>query len=167
MELLVGGIVFFSCAYFFQGGGWNQNAHFATVVSLVENGSVAIPEPGRSSTGDVPRVDGRYISNKPIGTPLVAIPGYVIARTLTLGIDTHRTQVVLRDYLTTLFTMGIALAIGAVLIYRLGLRRLSERDAALLALRPTLAPPPLPTPLFPNSIMLPAHPLAAIAALAA
>jgi hypothetical protein len=162
MELLVGGIVFFSCAYFFQGGGWNQNAHFATVVSLVENGSVAIGEPNRSSTGDVAQVGGRYISNKPIGTPLFAIPGYVIARTLTLGIDTHRTQVILRAYLTTLFTMGIALAIGAILLYRLGLRRLSERDAALLAFGIALA-----TPLFPNSIMLTAHPLAAIAALAA
>ena len=161
VELLVGGIVVFSGAYFFQGGGWNQNAQLATVVSIVERGTVYIDEPSRSSTGDVAKVRGQYVSNKAIGTPLLAVPGYVLARTLTLGIENHGTQVILRAYLTTVFTMGAALALGAVLIYRLGLRRLADRDAAALALGITLA-----TPLFPNCIMLTAHPLAAVAALA-
>ncbi len=162
VEPLLAGVVFLSCAYFFQGGGWNQNAQFATVVSLVERGTVYIDEPDRSSTGDVALVDGRYISDKGIGTPLAAVPGYLLARTLTLGVRVHRTQVILRAYFTTVFTMGAALSLAAILLYRLGLRRLYERDAAILALGTTLA-----TPLFPNSIMLTAHPLAAVASLAA
>ena len=51
IEALVFATVFCSCAYFFQGGGWNQNAHFATTVAMVDAGTCFLDD-YRHSTGD-------------------------------------------------------------------------------------------------------------------
>ena len=54
IELLIFLACFFSYAFFYQGGGWNQNARFAEVRAMVEEGRFAIdnflvyaPVPGR------------------------------------------------------------------------------------------------------------------------
>jgi hypothetical protein len=162
VELGIAAAVFFSCAYFFQGGGWNQNSHFATAVALVEDGTVVLDR-YRESTGDLSYAPGDHVvSAKPIGTALVSIPAYLVARTLTALVGNDGNRIILRAYLTSLFTAGAALTMLAVLLYRLLLRRLEPRDAALLALATALA-----TPLFPNSTMLTSHPLASLAALSA
>lgn len=41
-QWLLFGLAFFAFAYFHQGGGWNQNARFAMVRSIVEEGSFSI-----------------------------------------------------------------------------------------------------------------------------
>jgi len=162
VELRIAAAVFLSCAYFFQGGGWNQNAHFATTVAMVEDGTVLLDR-YRASTGDLARTDdGHVVSNKPVATALAALPAYMVARTLTLPIDNHGNRVIVRAHLTALGTSGLALVILAVLIYRVLRRRLSARDAALVALATALA-----TPLYPNSTMLNSHALVSLCAFAA
>ncbi|MEE8409698.1 MAG: hypothetical protein V3T05_08840 [Myxococcota bacterium] len=160
-EALIVAAVGFSCAYFFQGGGWNQNAHFATTVAMVEDGTVALDR-YRESTGDLSHAGNNIVSAKPIGTALVAVPAYVVARTVTLVVGNHGDRVILRCYLTTVMTAGGALVMIALLLFRLFSRRLAPPDAALLATAMVLA-----TPLLPNSTMLTSHPLVALAALAA
>ncbi|MBI5511847.1 MAG: hypothetical protein HY903_24085 [Deltaproteobacteria bacterium] len=159
VELGIGLLVFGCCAFFFQGGGWNQNSHFATTVALVEHGSVILDDV-RASTGDLARVDGHVVSNKAIGTSLIAVPAYLVAKTLTLGITNPGDATILCAYVTTILTSGLALALLAVVLYRLLRRRLPPTDACLLAVAAALA-----TPLFPNSTMIASHPLVALAAL--
>lgn len=147
LELLVAATVFVSCAYFFQGGGWNQNAHYATTVSLVEQGTLYLDR-YRQTTGDMSRAGEHVASAKPIGTALMGVPGYLVSGPLTLGIDNEGNRVIARAYLTTVLSVGVAMAGFALVVFLLLRRRLSERDAAVLALAMALA-----TPLFPNSTM--------------
>lgn len=160
-ECGIAAAVLWSCAYFFQGGGWNQSAHFATTYSLIEDGTFLLDR-YRASSGDLARIGEHVVSNKAVGTALAAIPGYLVARVLTAAVDNPGDQIIVRAYLTTVLSAGVALAALAVLLYRLLLRRLAARDAALVALATALA-----TPLFPNSTMLTSNPFAALTALAA
>ncbi len=153
--------VFVSCAYFFQGGGWNQNAHFATTVAMVENGTMSLDR-YRNSTGDLARAGAHVVSAKPIGTALFAIPAYLVARTVTLPMSNHGNRVIVRAYLTALGTSGLALVALAVILFRLLRRRVCARDASALALALTLA-----TPLWPNSTMLNSHALVSLFAISA
>ena len=146
--LIVGFLVFWSCAYFFQGGGWNQNAHLATVTALWEDGSLQIDKYGKS-TGDVARNEYGLVSVKPIGTALLASPGFAVASLLTMGISNKGNRVILRSYFTTLFSAGVALTAAALLLFGWFRKRLSESEAVLLAVAICLA-----TPLWPNSTML-------------
>src|SRR6187402_1652323 len=61
---------FFAFAYFNQGGGWNQNARFAEVRAMVEEGRFAIDNfliyRRDDATGDLARIpveDGEYTVN--------------------------------------------------------------------------------------------------------
>lgn len=150
-------VVWLTAGYFFQGGGWNQNAHFGTTTVLVERGSIYLDD-YRSYTGDLSHSGGRVVSAKAIATALVAVPSYVVARTVTLPVDNRQDRVTLTAYLTAWWTAGTALALLAGVIFTIARRRLPADDAAWLALALTLA-----TPLFPNSTMLTSHPLAALA----
>ncbi len=145
-----------SVAYFFQGGGWNQNAHFATTVALVEQGTFYVDD-YRHSTGDLARANGHVASTKPAGTGLAMVPGYLAARLATACIDNPGNRYTARAYLTTLLGPGLALATLAVVFFVLARRRLSARDAAWVALSMTLA-----TPLFPYSTMTNSSPFVAL-----
>jgi hypothetical protein len=74
--------------YFFQGGGWNQNARLDTTRAIVERHSLNIA-PYASNTGDLSSKDGQVlIANKPptfslLGVPLYAFL-YVFFRVLSL-----------------------------------------------------------------------------------
>jgi len=161
VELLLFATVLVSVAYFFQGGGWNQNAHFATTVALVEQRTFYLDDYRRSS-GDLARAGEHVTSAKPVGTALAMVPGYLVARTVTLGIDNVGNQTVARAYLTTVLGPGVALALLAVVLFTLFRRRLSARDAMWVSLGVTLA-----TPLFPFSTMTNSTPFVALFALLA
>ena len=161
VELWIGTAVLGSCAYFFQGGGWNQNAHFATTVALIEHGTVVLDR-YRASTGDLARAGGHVVSNKPIGTALAAVPAYLAAGLATAPVENRGDRIILRAHLTGVLTSGWALAGVAVLLFRSLRRRWGEWSAALVALATALA-----TPLFPNSTMLNSHALVSLSALAA
>ena len=64
-------------AYFFQGGGWNQNSHLDTIRAIVERHTLEIT-PYAENTGDVGTVDGRIYSNKPPGLALWGAPLYFV-----------------------------------------------------------------------------------------
>lgn len=149
-EWLVFGVLLVTYAYFFQGGGWNQNGRFDQVRAIVEQGSFAVNDfllyttggtgelrrvphvPGSSLSGDersantgdlarVGRVDERFYPNKPPGTVLLALPGYLVVHTIErlIGLDPDRWWVLnLNHYLTTLLSVGLIGALGGVLFLR-------------------------------------------------
>ncbi|MBI5528592.1 MAG: hypothetical protein HY897_19860 [Deltaproteobacteria bacterium] len=158
MAVLVALAVLFSCAWFFSGGGSNQNAHLATVIALVEDRSLYLDRYA-GMTGDLAAVPGHVVSAKPIATALAALPAYLVARAATAPVKNQGNRFIIRGYVTSVFTSGLALAALAAAFYHLFRRRLSPADSAFLALGMTIA-----TPLFPNSTMLTSHPLASLSA---
>jgi len=153
--------VFLACGYFFQGGGWNQNAHFVTTIALVDEGTVYL-DTWRGSSGDIANAGEHIVANKAIGTALAAIPAYLVAKLLTWPLTNVGNALILRAYLTTLGTSGLALAMLAWLFFRYAQRTLEPGAATAVALAMALA-----TPLFPSSTMLSSHPLVSLAAFGA
>lgn len=68
----------FLYAYFFQGGGWNQNCQFDSIRAIVEQGRVDITA-FATNTGDVGQYQGRIYSNKLPGLAFLGAPFYWVA----------------------------------------------------------------------------------------
>lgn len=177
---------FFAFAYFNQGGGWNQNARFAEVRAIVEQGRFPIDDyliykldpaspdgnsfirlplkhaeyewegdvnrlswvdmtyslypvnesPAGEHVKNVPMIEecnsgdigyiaptGHFHPNKPPGTTFVALPAYWILFHVEkwMGINPdHWWPLTVNCWLTSVFSVGLISAFGAVLVYRLG-----------------------------------------------
>ena len=61
-----------SYAYFYQGGGWNQNSRFALVRAMTERDTLQI-DAYREATGDRAVWNGHYYSDKAPGASLLAL----------------------------------------------------------------------------------------------
>ena len=74
--------------FFFQGGGWNQNARFDTMRALVEHGTFEIGAYA-ANTGDLAAIEGRVYANKAPGLAVIGAPVYavVLASNRMLGLD--------------------------------------------------------------------------------
>ena len=68
-------------AYFYQAGGWNQNARFDLVRAIVERGTLRI-DAYESNTGDKAERDGHLYSDKAPGVSLTALPMYAAVHAL-------------------------------------------------------------------------------------
>ena len=73
---------FITYAWFFQGGGWNQNVRFDQVWQVVEDGTLDINDyffdRTRRNTNDFAVYEGRYFPNKPPGVSLLGLPSYAV-----------------------------------------------------------------------------------------
>ena len=131
---------FVTYAWFFGGGGWNQNAHFDLTRALVERQTFHI-DGYRVNTGDIAwsNVSGEWhaYSNKPPGLPLLAaIPYFAIyhlERALHLPVDSWLWMTV-NVYALTLLVVAPCGAGIAVLLFLWARRHTSPRHAVLVAL---------------------------------
>ena len=78
---LIAAFVFFSYAYFYGGGGWNQDSRFDLVRAIVEQRTLRIDR-YQDNTGDKAFFDGHYYSDKAPGTALLASPFVALARAI-------------------------------------------------------------------------------------
>ena len=126
----------FSYAYFFQGGGWNQNAHFDTIRALVERGTLEITAYA-SNTGDVSRIGARVFSNKPPGLALVAAPFYLVVTKAeqALGLERDNPRVITANaHLVTFLASGLPAALVVLaLFFEFRAQGASVHNATLLA----------------------------------
>jgi hypothetical protein len=110
----------FCYAFFYQGGGWNQNSHFDTIRALVERRTTEITAYARN-TGDVGKVDGRIYSNKPPGLAFLGAPLYFAAYHLerALGLDpaAFRTAT-FNAQLLTFWTSGVPALVLLLLLFQ-------------------------------------------------
>jgi hypothetical protein len=156
--------------WFFQGFGFNQNAHFDTVRALIERRSFEITylvQPlAPSYTGDVSYSGDRVYSSKPPGLALVCAPFYFVVYSIerACGVDPARPQWVhVNQYLTTLW--GSALPGALLVVAMLGYfrrRGVTESDALILS-----AGFGFGSLLLPYAGMLMVHPLVALLLFAA
>ncbi len=122
-----------SYAYFYQGGGWNENSRMDLVRALVDDHSFNIDHYHRN-TGDKAQFGGHYYSDKAPGLSLAAVPAYALARTLFGSLDQH-TFVVVTSYTVTVLTVGLGSALLGALLF-LTVRKLgaTRRGATIAAL---------------------------------
>jgi hypothetical protein len=142
LDLALFATLFTAHAYFFQGGGWNQNGRIAQARALVEGGTFAIDDylvyrvrpvegerrlarrvpPGgpwekianRAATADVSFGGGLYYPNKPPGASLAAALVYlpIFAIERALGVDLDHHRPLLLN--AYLMTVGTVGLAGAL-----------------------------------------------------
>lgn len=119
-------LAFATYAYFYAGGGWNQNAAFDLTRAIVDRHTFAIDAYG-GNTGDVSYANGHVYANKaPMLSWLAAVPYALIpaAVPLTLAV-----------YLCTLACVALPGALVPPMLYALGRRRgVDARWSATVAL---------------------------------
>jgi len=142
-------------AYFYAGGGWNQNAQFDLTRAIVERHTFALDGLQRNS-GDISTYGGHTYANKSPGASLLAAAPYAIvyAAERAAGKDPASSIVeTFNCYLSTLVACALTGALVPMILYRLARRRQIERRwAATVSLILAFG-----TQLFAYSTVLMAH----------
>ena len=137
-------VVFLSYAYFYQGGGWNQNSRFDMVRAIAEQNTLRI-DAYHENTQDKALSRGHYYSDKAPGLALLALPVAAGARAglRILDIDPMSPRgLQLTSYAVTVFAVALpaALACGCLFLIACELGG-SVNAAAFAALGLGLATP--------------------------
>jgi len=122
--MLIGIVVFVSYAYFYPGGGWNQNTRFDFVRAIVERGTHNI-DAYHENTGDKVLKGGHWYSDKAPGQPLLALPAAVGVHTAirATGADPLSPRcLVALAYFCTLFSVSLPTPLGSVCLFWIALR---------------------------------------------
>jgi len=128
-------LAFVSYAYFFNGGGWNQNAHFDLTRATVEHRSIRIDD-YKGNTGDTSRGrDGHIFANKPPGASFLGTIPYALIYAVERAADADVSSWLMTTvnlYLLTVVVCGVSGALIAAVLYSYLRRRAgATRRAAL------------------------------------
>jgi len=117
--MLLFALCLLSYAYFYQGGGWNQNSRFDLTRAIVEQHSFAI-DAYADNTGDISARDGHIYCDKAPGQSLLAAPVYAL---FMHGVD-EPTAAQLNNaaYVITVVTVALPSAAAVWLLFHLLLR---------------------------------------------
>ena len=133
--LLIFGAIFFSYAYFYEGGGWNQNSRFDLVRAIVEQGTLRI-DAYHENTDDKAFANGHYYSDKAPGLALLAVPIAEAARPLlrASGVD-PASPAGLADlaYWLTVFAVALPMAAACACLFWIALQLGSSVSASAFA----------------------------------
>lgn len=100
--------------------GWNVNSRLALTRAIVEKGSFTVGEYVRDKDADLYTEDrafkdGRYYSDKIIGTSLLGLPAFGAIR-LFDRLSGRPTSIPVATYLTTIFSVSITAALAGVVM---------------------------------------------------
>jgi hypothetical protein len=156
--LLIFGVIFFSYAYFYEGGGWNQNSRFDLVRAIVEQGTLRI-DGYDENTGDKAFANGHYYSDKAPGLALLAVPVAEVTKPLltVAGVDPASPRGLLDlAYYITVFAVALPMGAACACLFWISLQLGSSVGAsAFTALALGLA-----TPIWAYSTLFWGHALA-------
>ena len=107
-------------AYFFQGGGWNQNSRFNLVRSIVEQHTILVDDYVHN-TGDIAVRDGHFYCDKAPGVSILAVPVYAAVHPFAGGQRPRGRLVNAGAYLATVWAVSLPSALAVVMLYRLAL----------------------------------------------
>ncbi len=120
---LLGIVIFLSCIYFYEGGGWNQNSRFDLLRAIVERHTLEI-DAYHENTQDKAHFNGHYYSDKAPGLVFLAVPFAVVVRPAlrVAGIDPEspRGEFAL-SYIVSACAVALT-ALAGVCLFFLGLR---------------------------------------------
>src|ERR1700690_3168817 len=156
--LVIAAVLFASYAYFFEGGGWNQNSRFDLMRAVVEQHTLTI-DAYHGNTGDKAFFRGHYYSEKAPGVAFLAVPFVAAIRPAlrAFGVDpTSIRGLVALAYVATVSAVALPAALGAGCLFLIALRLgATVNGASFAAVSLGLA-----TPYWANSSMLFGHTLA-------
>jgi hypothetical protein len=130
--LLIAAVVLVSYAYFYQGGGWNQNSRFDLVRAIVEQGTLRI-DAYHENTSDKAFANGHYYSDKAPGLALLAVPVAEGTRAVlsALGVDsTSARGLVAVSYFVTVVGVALPMAVACAVLFLTALHLGSDANAA-------------------------------------
>ncbi len=156
--VLLATITFISYAYFYQGGGWNQNSRFDLVRAITERHTLNI-DAYHGNTQDKAFANGHYYSDKAPGVAFLAVPIALATRpALRLaGVDPESPSgLVAISYFATIFTIALPMAGACGLLFLIGLRLGATSSGSAFA----AAAMGLATPMWAYSTLLWGHALA-------
>jgi hypothetical protein len=133
--LLIGAVVFFSYAYFYEGGGWNQNSRFDLVRAIVEQGTLQIDD-FQLNTGDKAFANGHYYSDKAPGVALLSVPIAEGLRPLLrmAGVDPASSRgLAFLAYGLTVFAVALPMAAACAALFWIALQLGSSMNASAFA----------------------------------
>jgi len=120
-------LVFVSYAYFFQGGGWNQNSKICLIRSIIHHGSFTIdscredtPEMIFANTGDYAFYNGHYYSNKSPGHAFLSVPFFAISEYVFNYFypEDRELQIRLSAYISMVCTTVLCSTLLCMLLFR-------------------------------------------------
>jgi len=157
---LILGLVFFcSYAYFYEGGGWNQNTRFDLVRAIVERHTLRI-DAFHENTGDKAQVGEHYYADKAPGASLTAVPAVAAVRAAlrVLNVDPLAPRTIEGlSYVATLAGAAVPAALAGACVFWICVRfGVGETGAGIAAIACALG-----TPLFAYATILYGHALAA------
>jgi hypothetical protein len=132
---VLGAGLLLSYAYFYQGGGWNQNSRFALVRAMTERDTLQI-DAYREATGDRAVWNGHFYSDKAPGVSLLSFVPVDVVRALNnaAGLDPDSDAAITRtSYAATVVVSGVFTAAAALCVLWLSLAWGYSRAAALFA----------------------------------
>ncbi|MGA9207819.1 MAG: hypothetical protein WB347_08470, partial [Terriglobales bacterium] len=103
-------------AYFYQGGGWNQNSRFDLVRSIVEERTQQI-DSYAYNTGDLSEVNGHYYCDKAPGVSWIGVLPYTGFRMLVSAKANDATYLSAAAYFVTVFTVAIPSAVAVAMLW--------------------------------------------------
>jgi hypothetical protein len=133
--LLIGTVIFISYAYFYQGGGWNQNSRFDMVRAIVEQGTLRI-DAYHENTQDKAFANGHWYSDKAPGLALLAAPIAEAVRPLlrAAGVDPASVRGSgAISYFITVLAVALPMAAACACLFLIGLRLSGDVSAAAFA----------------------------------
>lgn len=120
LEITLFLVLFLSFAYFYQGGGANQNARLDQIRSIVELGQLNLKP--FTGTHDIVRVKNKTYPNKAPGISLLGVvPYYLVSRLKPIVVSRFSEDFyhLLSCYLVTVAVAAIPCAFGGVVFFRL------------------------------------------------
>jgi hypothetical protein len=148
-----------SYAYFYEGGGWNQNTRFDLVRAIVERHTVRI-DAYAGNTGDRAEFEGHFYTDKAPGASLTAVPAVALAR---VALSIAGRDLLLPDtiawlsHVATVAAAGVPAALASLAVFWIALRFGTGASAAGVA----AVVCGLGTPLWAYATLLYGHALAA------
>jgi len=124
-------VIFASCAYFYQGGGWNQNTRFDLVRAIVEQHTVRI-DAYHENSGDKARLGDHVYADKAPGASLTAVPAVAVVYGVmrAAGVDvTTAAAITACSYVATVAAAAVPTVCAALCVFFVG-RRLGSTDGA-------------------------------------
>ncbi len=157
--VLLGIVLLGSYAFFYEGGGWNQNTRFDLVRAIVERHTLRI-DPYQDNTGDKALLGGHVYADKAPGASLMAVPAVTamrfVLRAFRQDVDASG-KIMFFSYVATVAAASVPAAVAAVCVFLLS-KRFGNRDGAsgIAAIACGLG-----TPLWAYATLLYGHALAA------
>jgi hypothetical protein len=133
--LILGLSLFLSFAYFYEGGGWNQNTRFDLVRALVEDGTVRI-DVYHENTGDKAHLGTHYYTDKAPGASLVAVPFVAAVRGMMRLAHVKlysREAIVVYSYVATLAAAAAPSVLAAICVFWMARRFGADDGGATFA----------------------------------